>query len=70
LFRVGLNGSDPNDWFLRSSFRVEPVPPGPIEPFPPFPTDPPPALLPPGVYPIIGRIGEAPSIKLRKDGSQ
>ena len=63
LFRGGLNGSDPNDWFLRSSFIVQPVPPeppvppvqpGPLPPIPPFPSDPPPAPLPPGVYPIIG----------------
>jgi hypothetical protein len=50
LFRGGLNGSDPNDWFLRSSFIVppEPEPPEPIGP------NPPPATLPPGVWPIIG----------------
>ena len=51
LFRGGLNGSDPNDWFLRSSFIVPPVPPGPVDPITP---DPPPATLPPGVWPIIG----------------
>jgi type V secretory pathway adhesin AidA len=51
LFRGGLNGSDPNDWFLRSSFIVPPVPPGPVDPIGP---DPPPATLPPGVWPIIG----------------
>ena len=51
LFRGGLNGSDPNDWFLRSSFIVPPVPPGPVEPIGP---NPPPATLPPGVWPIIG----------------
>jgi outer membrane autotransporter protein len=50
LFRGGLNGSDSNDWFLRSSFIVPPVP-GPIDPIGP---DPPPATLPPGVWPIIG----------------
>jgi outer membrane autotransporter protein len=32
LYRGGLNGSDPNDWFLRSSFIVPPVPPGPVDP--------------------------------------
>jgi outer membrane autotransporter protein len=51
LYRGGLNGSDPNDWFLRSSFIVPPVPPGPVDPIGP---DPPPATLPPGVWPIIG----------------
>ena len=51
LFQGGLNGSDPNDWFLRSSFIVPPVPPGPVEPIGP---DPPPATLLPGVWPIIG----------------
>ena len=51
LFQGGLNGSDPNDWFLRSSFIVPPVPPGPVEPIGP---DPPPTTLPPGVWPIIG----------------
>jgi outer membrane autotransporter protein len=51
LFQGGINGSDPNDWFLRSSFIVPPVPPGPVNPIGP---DPPPATLPPGVWPIIG----------------
>jgi len=51
LYRGGLNGSDPNDWFLRSTFIVPPMPPGPVEPIGP---DPPPATLPPGVWPIIG----------------
>jgi len=50
LFRGGLNGTNPNDWFLRSSFIVPPIP-GPEEPIGP---DPPPASLPPGVWPIIG----------------
>jgi outer membrane autotransporter protein len=52
LFRGGLGGTNPNDWFLRSTFIVppEPMPPEP-EPLPP---DPPPNPLPPGVYPIIG----------------
>jgi len=68
LFRGGLNGSNPDDWFLRSGFTVGPVapglvPPGPVPPGPvppglgpgePFPTDPPPNPLPPGLYPIIG----------------
>ena len=29
LFRGGLGGSSPNDWFLRSTFVVGPVPPDP-----------------------------------------
>ena len=55
LFRGGLGGSNPNDWFLRSDFIVGPTPPQPIPPQPPIlPTDPPPEPLPPGIYPIIG----------------
>jgi outer membrane autotransporter protein len=58
LFRGGLNGSSPNDWFLRSSFQVGPSPGLPEETVPPIeslPSDPPPAgSLPPGTYPIIG----------------
>jgi outer membrane autotransporter protein len=50
LFQGGINGSLPNDWFLRSSFIVPPVPPGPV----PIGPDPPPATLSPGVWPIIG----------------
>ena len=57
LFRGGLDpSSSPNDWFLRSSFLVGPVPPEqPILP-PALPTEPPvsPEALPPGVFPIIG----------------
>ena len=48
LFQGGLNGSDPNDWFLRSSFITGP---GPVEP---IGSSPPPEPLPPGVWPIIG----------------
>jgi outer membrane autotransporter protein len=47
LFQGGINGSDPNDWFLRSSFNG----PGPVEPIGPSP---PPGVLPPGDWPIIG----------------
>jgi len=63
LFRGGLDGGNPEDWFLRSSFVVPPLPgtgppvvlPAPIDPSEPtLPTDPPPDPLPPGVYPIIG----------------
>src|SRR5262245_59944728 len=70
LFHGGLNGSDPNDWFLRSTFIVPPVPPStqPIsplvqpstQPIPPLalpnglPPDPPPAVLPPAMWPISG----------------
>jgi outer membrane autotransporter protein len=54
LFRGGLGGSSPNDWFLRSTFIVGP--PEVIEPPEPpiLPPDPPLEPLPPGVYPIIG----------------
>jgi outer membrane autotransporter protein len=52
LFRGGLSGSNPNDWFLRSTFVVGPIEP-PIEP-PILPPDPPTGPLPPGIYPIIG----------------
>ena len=66
LFRGGLGGSSPNDWFLRSTFVVGPVPPDPpiVPPQPPsiplvplepaLPIDPPSEQLPPGVFPIIG----------------
>jgi outer membrane autotransporter protein len=50
LYQGGINGNDPNDWFLRSSFIVPPMPPGPD----PIGPDPPPATLPPGIWPIIG----------------
>ncbi|GLR85403.1 autotransporter outer membrane beta-barrel domain-containing protein [Bradyrhizobium iriomotense] len=53
LFHGGLNGSNPQDWFLRSTFIVGPpivVPPEP----PILPPIPPPEVLPPGVFPIIG----------------
>ena len=48
LFQGGINGSVPNDWFLRSSFLVSPSPL--LSPPPTFPSPP----LPPGLYPIIG----------------
>jgi len=59
LFRGGRdpsNNPNPNDWFLRSTFIVGPIPPEPVVPPEPptLPTDPPPQPLPPGVYPIIG----------------
>lgn len=110
LFRGGINGSSPDDWFLRSDFVVsgikpvvplqpappgfevtepaiptqpappggsvtpavpnQPVPPGSVVPEPGEPSpspgasvdaespelsvDPPPAVLPPGTWPIIG----------------
>jgi hypothetical protein len=52
LFRGGLGGSSPNDWFLRSTFVIGPIPPEP--PISDLPTDPAPQPMPPGVYPIIG----------------
>jgi outer membrane autotransporter protein len=45
LFQGGVNGSNPGDWFLRSTF-VPPVP----EPVPPLP----PVPIPPNELPIIG----------------
>jgi outer membrane autotransporter protein len=64
LFRGGLNGNAPDNWFLRSTFDV-PLTPGPPPtpgtpppelqvPPPILPPDPPPTALPPGAYPIIG----------------
>jgi outer membrane autotransporter protein len=62
LFRGGLNGNAPDNWFLRSTFDVPPsgvvpitptVPPLSVPP-PILPPDPPPSTLPPGKYPIIG----------------
>ena len=38
LFRGGLGGSSPNDWFLRSTFIVGPIPPEPPI-LPPIPAD-------------------------------
>jgi len=51
LFQGGLNGSDPNNWYLRSTFIEEGggppvVPPGELPPEPPTPG--------PGTFPIIG----------------
>jgi outer membrane autotransporter protein len=63
LFHGGVSGSNPNNWFLRSTFVVEPIPPvqPPVQPpvvVPPeppiLPPEPPPQTLPPGVFPIIG----------------
>lgn len=57
LFRGGLNGDAPNNWFLRSTFIVPPIDP-PVPPIVPpdvLPPDPPPEVLPPGnEFPIIG----------------
>ena len=64
LFQGGITGSDPNSWFLRSTFLVPPatpsaVPPAYLPAFGPTPSnvlppDPPPATPPPGLYPIVG----------------
>ncbi len=54
LFHGGVGGSNPSDWFLRSTFIVGPVPPEPPILPPILPPEPPPGVLPPGVYPIIG----------------
>ena len=60
LFRGGLNGSDADDWFLRSDFNGDngnggngPITPPDELPPEALPEDLP-ATLPPGVYPIIG----------------
>ncbi|WP_420993801.1 autotransporter outer membrane beta-barrel domain-containing protein [Cupriavidus sp. 30B13] len=57
LFRGGLNGSNPQSWFLRSSFVVPPppvLPPGPLEPPVTPPVTPPvaPPVTPPPVPPV------------------
>jgi outer membrane autotransporter protein len=56
LFRGGVSGSDPQDWFLRNTFVVPPTPtpptptpptPTPPTPTPPTPTPPTPTPTPP-----------------------
>jgi len=60
LFRGGVGGDAPNDWFLRSQFVVPPiVQPSPTSIAPAaastvLPSKPPAAVLTPGVYPIVG----------------
>ena len=63
LFRGGVSGANPNDWFLRSGFALVPIGPstpiGPSVPLvpigAPLPSTPPPNPLPPGIeFPIIG----------------
>jgi outer membrane autotransporter protein len=56
LFRGGLNGNAPQNWFLRSTFDMGPTPPEPPDIIPPpiVPPEPPPDVLPPGKFPIIG----------------
>ena len=57
LFHGGVGGSNPADWFLRSTFISEPTTPEPpvVPPMPTMPPTPPPNPLPPGVgFPIIG----------------
>lgn len=59
LYRGGLNGSNPENWYLRSTFEITPPCCGPLpQPEPPvtgpLPVDPPPEPLPPGEYPVIG----------------
>jgi outer membrane autotransporter protein len=54
LFQGGLNGSDPQDWFLRSSF-ISPAGEGaPGRPPEAIGTDPPPEPLSPGEWPVTG----------------
>ncbi len=67
LFRGGMAGSEPEDWFLRSDMVIEPESEEPGHPgesgvteepaFPDveeLPLNPPPSVLPPGLYPILG----------------
>ena len=54
LFQGGPDGSDPNNWFLRSTFVVGPQPPEPPGPLPPTPPGPLPPTPGPGTFPIIG----------------
>ena len=57
LFHGGVGGSNPSDWFLRSTFTVGPPIIPPVEPTEPpiLPPEPPvTGPLPPGVFPIIG----------------
>ena len=59
LFRGGLTGDNPDDWFLRSTFLSPVTPPGVVPPLvdpPPVlpPDPPPPSPSTPGLYPIIG----------------
>ncbi|QAY94575.1 hypothetical protein CWB41_01470 [Methylovirgula ligni] len=57
LFQGGLGGSDPESWYLRSSFVVpqpgEPPPTPPVEPPPVTPgqPEPPPVVVPPPITP-------------------
>lgn len=55
LFRGGVAGTNPDDWFLRSDFIVPPLPnPPPAPSFDPFPPHPPPDPLPPRqIFPIV-----------------
>lgn len=61
LFRGSINGRAQNDWFLRNTFEVTPLPgieptpvplPNPVEGE--LPVDPPPPPPEPGIHPIIG----------------
>ncbi|WP_233862443.1 autotransporter family protein [Paraburkholderia adhaesiva] len=55
LFRGGVAGTFPDDWFLRSSFVVGVTPGLPFLPHDEdLPVDPPPDVLPPAEYPDIG----------------
>ncbi|WP_349531106.1 autotransporter outer membrane beta-barrel domain-containing protein [Bradyrhizobium sp. NAS80.1] len=49
LFHGGVDGSNPENWYLRSTFVVGPQPPEPPGPLPPTPPTP-----GPGTFPIIG----------------
>jgi outer membrane autotransporter protein len=78
LFRGGIGGSAPQDWFLRSTFTVPPVTPvppigtvppvtpvppiGTVPPFPPPPPVVPPPVLPPNPPPAVLPPGTFPII--------
>ncbi|MGR4868275.1 autotransporter outer membrane beta-barrel domain-containing protein [Variovorax sp. LARHSF232] len=54
LYRGDLAGNEPDSWYLRNTFLVGPPLPPDRPDSGPLPVDPPPAVLPPGEYPIIG----------------
>ena len=54
LYRGGVAGAFPEDWFLRSAMVIGPAPEEPDFSGEIFPEDPPPSSLPPGEYPILG----------------
>ena len=57
LFHGGVNGSSPNNWFLRSTFVVGPIPPEPM-PMPPVVTAADLAAEPPPRASATGRLSD------------